>query len=385
MLFTAPPLEPQETDVLGRIDEIMRQLGHALQAPRVWSGLLRRVSLARNVQGSNSIEGFVVTIDDAIAAVERAEPLEASGVTWAAVQGYQDAMTYVLQLSDDPYFSFSADLIRGLHYTMMKYDLDRSPGRWRLGEILVVDESSGAVVYRGPEADLVVDLVDELAAALNVSDGQHPIVRAAMAHLNLVMIHPFRDGNGRMGRCLQTLVLARTGVLSPPFASIEEYLGRNTTDYYRVLAAVGGGTWRPSNSAQMWIRFCLTAHFRQASTLQLRFANIERLWDALAAESERLGLPARTLLALADAAMGYRVRNATYRPSSDISGNLASRDLKQLTDAGLLVARGEKRGRHYVASPRVLAVRDRVWVRQRVVDPWADGMTQAKPVAPPPR
>jgi Fic family protein len=49
-----------------------------------------------------------------------------------------------------------------------------------------------------------------------------------MAHLNLVMIHPFRDGNGRMARCLQSVVLAREGVLSPVFMSVEEYLGRNT-------------------------------------------------------------------------------------------------------------------------------------------------------------
>lgn len=57
-------------------------------------------------------------------------------------------------------------------------------------------------------------------------------IQAGMAHLNLVMIHPFRDGNGRMARCLQSLVLARGGILDPVFISIEEYLGRNTQRYY---------------------------------------------------------------------------------------------------------------------------------------------------------
>lgn len=62
-----------------------------------------------------------------------------------------------------------------------------------------------------------------------------------MAHLNLVMIHPFRDGNGRMARALQTLVLALDEVLEPTFSSIEEWLGSNTADYYLVLAATGRG------------------------------------------------------------------------------------------------------------------------------------------------
>jgi Fic family protein len=52
-----------------------------------------------------------------------------------------------------------------------------------------------------------------------------------MAHLNLVMIHPFRDGNGRMARALATLVLTRSDIGEPEFCSIEEWLGANTEDY----------------------------------------------------------------------------------------------------------------------------------------------------------
>ncbi len=67
-----------------------------------------------------------------------------------------------------------------------------------------------------------------------------------MAHLNLVMIHPFRDANGRMSRCLQTPVLAREQILAPQFSSIEEYLGRNTQSYYKVLGEVGAESWHPA-------------------------------------------------------------------------------------------------------------------------------------------
>lgn len=69
-------------------------------------------------------------------------------------------------------------------------------------------DETGEIVYEGVDGDSVDALMHELVTSLN-----------------LVLIHPFRDGNGRMARCLQTLVLAREGMVSPIFASIEEYLG----------------------------------------------------------------------------------------------------------------------------------------------------------------
>lgn len=359
MLFQTPTLDAKEQEVLDRIEELKRTLGYSVSAtPKRWYGLLRRVTFARAVRGSNSIEGYNVTLDDAIAAAEREEPLDAKSEAWAAVTGYQAAMTYVLQLADDPHFSYSADLLRGLHFMMLQYKLTRNPGRWRPGPIFVRDDERDVIVYEGPPADEVPGLVHELIDSLNTSAADVPgILKAAMAHLDLVMIHPFSDGNGRMARCLQTLVLARSGVLAPPFASIEEYLGRNTRAYYDVLADVGGGSWNPKRDARPWIRFCLTAHYRQATTLLLRTRELQRLWDALEEEISRKGLPERTLLALADAAIGLKVRNATYRPIADISDNLAGRDLKTLVEHGLLVAEGEKRGRFYVASDGLKAIR----------------------------
>ena len=172
-----------------------------------------------------------------------------------------------------------------------------------------------------------------------------------MAHLNLVMIHPFRDGNGRMARALQTLVLARAGVLAPAFASIEEYLGRNTDAYYAVLAEVGGGAWRPRRDARPWVRFALTAHYQQIQTLRRRAAEAEHRWDLLQREIERHRLPERSIPALFDAAQGFRIRNAIYREHAEVSQVVAGRDLQALAGAGLLEARGQRRGRYYIASP----------------------------------
>jgi Fic family protein len=256
---------------------------------------------------------------------------------------------------------------------MTQHDLKRNPGRWRPGPIFVRDDERNEVVYEGPDAESVPGLMAELVDFLNGGpEGIPGTVKAAMGHLNLVMIHPFSDGNGRMARCLQTLVLARTGVLAPQFSSIEEYLGRNTQAYYDVLAQVGDGRWSPERDARPWIRFCLTAHYRQARTLLLRTRELAKLWDALEAEVRRRGLPERTLLALADAASGLRVRNATYRPVAEVSDHLASRDLKMLVEQGFLIPQGERRGRHYVASGDLLKIRAQVQEPRRVEDPFEE-------------
>lgn len=351
MLFSPPKLTAQELEVIARIDDLKKQLGIATRTPaRRWNGMLRRNAFARAVQGSNSIEGYNVTVDDAIAAVEGEEPLDAEAEAWAAVTGYRDAMTYVLQLADDVYFTYSASLLRSLHFMMLKYDLTRHPGTWRRGPIYVRDEERDETVYEGPPAERVPGLIDELVAELNRTDGTPSIVRAAMAHLNLVMIHPYSDGNGRMARCLQALVLARDGLLDPVFCSIEEYLGRNTRAYHDVLAEVGAGAWHPERDTRRWMRFCLTAHYRQAATHLHRTRELGRVWSACEGEIVSRKLPERMMVALVDAAMGYRVRNATYRKLAEVTDQVASRDLKQLVDDGLLTPVGQKRGRFYTAS-----------------------------------
>jgi Fic family protein len=359
MIFRTTQLATESLRIADEIDSIKARLKYALATPMRWVGLLRRNTFARAIRGSNSIEGYAVTRDDAIAAVAGEEPLSAEKETWAAVSGYRNALTYVLQLANDPYFSYNEGYIRSLHYMMLNYDLARHPGTWRPGPIYVRDDAKREIVYEGPGPDEVPALMAELIESLNAPDGTPAIVRAAMGHLNLAMIHPFSDGNGRMARCLQTLVLAREGNLDPAFCSIEEYLGRYTNEYYSALAGVGQSKWQPTNDARPWIRFCLAAHFNQASTLLKRTHETERVWSELEAMIGGMGLPERVIFALSDATFGYRVRNATYRTVAEISESLASRDLKLLVENGLLAPDGEKRGRVYVASDKLRSLRER--------------------------
>lgn len=361
MIYKTPKVDAKEIEAISRIDEIRQRLKFALRNQTRWAGTLRRNQLARAIQGSNTIEGYQVTREEAVEIVE-GEKVEVAEETRNAIIGYQRALTYVLKLWDDPNFVFDESLIRSLHYMMIEHNPAKHPGQWRTGHIYVRREPSGERVYEGPDASSVPALMKEFVLELQRKDKGTPnLVRAAMAHLNLVMIHPFSDGNGRMGRAVQTLVLTRDGILDPLFSSIEEFLGSrgNTEAYYAVLADVGRGQWHPENDARPWVRFCLRAHLQQAMTLERRVKEIARLFNDLETEIERRNLNQRMLPALYDAAVGYRVKRDRYRTQADVSGQVASKDLAILVGAGLLIAKGEKRGRVYIASPSLLEIRER--------------------------
>jgi len=379
MIFSIGALPPEYEGVVASIDVLRQQLRYATSdGRRRWVGFLRRSTLARAVQGSNSIEGYNVTEEDAVAAVDEEQPFDAETETWMAVNGYRAAMGYVLQLADDPYYRHNDGTLRSLHYMMVAFDLKAHPGRWRPGSIWVRNEATGQTVYDGPGVEHVPGLMKELIDSLNAENRLPVMVRAALAHLNLVMIHPFSDGNGRMGRALQTMVLAREGIVDPQFSSIEEYLGRNTLEYYDVLANVGKGSWHPEHDALPWIKFCLTAHYRQAVTLLRRNKEIERLWASLEEELKTRGLNERMTLALADAAVGFRVRNSSYRKNADISDQVAGKDLRTLVDLGFLVPKGDRKWRSYVASDRLLQLRAKTRDQEKLrTDPFSLGLDRS--------
>lgn len=375
MIFRSAKVGSAELRVIEAIGKMYKSLRYALSKPSRWSGVLRRNTFARAIRGSNSIEGYLVTVEDAIAAAEGEPPLSAEEESWSAVVGYRNAMTYVLQLAQDPNFVFNEGYLRSLHFMMVQHDLSKRPGNWRTGAIFVRDQEKNETVYEGAPAASVPKLIEELVSYLrSPEDGGHLLVKGAMAHLNLTMIHPFADGNGRMARCLQTLVMACEGVVDPTFCSIEEYLGRNTRDYYEVLAEVGKGKWSPQSDTRRWIRFNLTAHYRQAATALRRTRMIAKLWDTLEKEIDAIGMPQRIIYALSDAAVGYHVRSIHYRHLAEVSQVVASRDLRAAVENGLLVPTGERRGRVYVASERIRNVASKIRDEEpgRIGDPFTE-------------
>lgn len=372
MIYQEPKLEHMDVEVLKLIDGLKDRLrSFASNSPRRWVGSLRRLSFARAMRGSNSIEGYDASLESAVAVVDNEPPLDPKDETTLALFGYRDALTYIMQTARDPFFELNKQFLKSLQFMMMSYDMSKNPGQYRPGFIQVIEDKTGDVVYVAPDVELIDGLISELIAYLqgNGAIGP-PIVRAAMAHLNLTMIHPFSDGNGRMSRALQTFVLAREGVLDPIFASIEEWLGANTDSYYGILAEVGQGAWNPNRDALPWVRFCLRAHYQQAATTIRRYDEYGLLYQSVEALARSQHLNARMIMPLFDAALGLSLTNARYVSVAETEAHSATRDLKVLVEKGLLVPHGEKRGRTYRASPDLRKLRSEARVPRKVADPY---------------
>ncbi|WP_033342041.1 Fic family protein [Catenuloplanes japonicus] len=356
MLFQTPTLTQADQAVLADIERMRDRLRHQVQAqPGKWTAGLRKFLTADAVAASNTIEGFHVSTQDVQDLMDGEHDVDVSDENREETLAYQQMMTYVQSLHDVADFAYSKGLLNALHWMLQghRHTRRKVAGQWRRGPVYVTAPGDPQIAaYTAPDADEVPGLMAELVDWLNTADGTHPLIRAAMAHLHLVSIHPWPDGNGRMSRSLQTLMIAREGVLAPEFSSIEAWLGRplNTWEYYRQLQRTGA-TYEPEREVSDWIRFNLTAYHEQAQAVQHRLDRSAAVWELLETFVGEAGLDERVLTALHDVAVAGRVRRARYEQSENLTLQQAQRDLKGLAAAGLLVPVGRTRARYYTAGP----------------------------------
>ena len=334
---------------LSELDELRASLGRQVGGAGLWLGTLRRQVRASSIESSTSIEGFRVPTDEAVAIVSGEEIPKPDDENRMAVSCYARAMEHVGVMAGDPGFHWFDRVILDLHFDACYFQRDKSPGRWRTGPIGVTG-SNGRLIYQAPDADDVSSLMTEIVDWLEHDDRDaHVVVRAAMAHLHVVSVHPVRDGNGRISRIVQSLVLAREGLLAAEFASIEEYLGEHTADYFRVLQEVQGGSYQPERDATAWISFCIQAHLAQARRRLEQIQQAAARWNFLEQLAENRGWPDRFVIALEQSLIGGTDRTR-YRGEADVSPASATNDFRRLLDAGLVTQQGRGRNIRYRAS-----------------------------------
>jgi Fic family protein len=354
MIYATPPITRHLGDRLDVLDGLRRDLGQEVARRVPWMGMLRRRVRAASFESSTSIEGYRLSPDDALALVsgDAAVGGDADDENRRAVACYARAMDHVGVMAGDPSFRWGDRVILDLHFDACSFQRDKSPGLWRRGPISVT-APGGGIAYVGPDEGDVPALMGEVVDWLDHGDlGDHVVVRAAMAHLHLVSVHPFRDGNGRISRIVQSLVLARDGLVSPEFGSIEEYLARHTPAYYAVLRETQAGSYQPERDATGWVTFCVQAHLDQARQRleQIRDAGVR--WAFLEELIERRGWPDRLVTALEQSLIGGSDR-ASYCAETGVSPATASSDFRRLLDAKLVQQTGRGRNTRYHATPEL--------------------------------
>lgn len=350
MIHATPIIDRRLAARLGELDALRAALRVQVGDAGRYIGALRRQFRASTIGSSVAIEGYVVPEAERESVIRHGSGLPGDDDR-AALACYAHAMDHVAVLAGDPHFAWSKRVILDLHFDASSFQRDRDPGRYRRTGVHIDGPDGGAPVFVGPPADDVAALMEEAVAWLREGDlDAHVVVRGAMAHLHLASIHPFRDGNGRVARIVQSLVLAREGSLAAPeLISIEEHLGRHTEAYYAALREAQGGGHHPARDASGWVRFCVEAHVEEARRRLSQIDAAARRWAFLESLVAERGWPERAVIAL-EQALAHGVDRLGYAEEAEVSMASASGDLRRILDAGLVVQTGRGRSTRYLAS-----------------------------------
>lgn len=342
-------------ELCDELDMWKTRLDYRGPLPRRWAGRLRRDLEAEAIAASTSMEGVPVTVEEVQRILAEEAPPEVRTEDRELVEGYREAMSFVLRRADDEGFRWNREIVVGLHDRILAGRHGQGAGRLRRERAAhVVDSRTGERVFLPPPGGDVAGLLD--AACERMEKGfPHPAIASAWIHLAVAAIHPFRDGNGRVARVLASLAMYRGGFQRPEFTSLEEWWGRHLGDYYESFRCLGPEFDAEANATPFVTRH-VEAQLRQVRALDARERVERRIWLTLEEVAEEANLHPRLADALWETFFGRDVTAGYYRTLADVSAPTATRDLGAAVSAGLLRAEGRRRGRRYLAGERLYGV-----------------------------
>jgi Fic family protein len=284
--FVPPPLPPKpQIDVLALLDRLSlaeRALGRldgiTMLLPR--QELFLYMYVRKEAVLSSQIEGTQSTLTDLLRFENQAqtgEPID----DIREVSNYVDAMMYGLERLEE--LPLSLRLIREMHARLLQSGRGgtKSPGEFRRSQNWIGGSRPGNALYVPPPVTELDACLDALERFMHEDSSRLPaLIKAGLLHVQFETIHPFLDGNGRIGRLLVTLYLCVNGVLRKPLLYLSLYLKTHRADYYRLLQEV-----REHGKWEAWLDFFLAG---MAETANQAFEAATRIVDLFKEDRERI-------------------------------------------------------------------------------------------------
>jgi len=318
------------------ITQIERARGF-LEAARLsddWVRDMGNKALIKEAHHTTHIEGTRLTLDQAERLWNGEVVPEADPDDTRELLNYRSAFEFVSDCLDSG-DSITEGLIREIHRKLVvgvrggKAD----PGNYRRIQNYVANSSTGDVIYTPPSAVEVPIMMSEMVKWLNADVEMHPVLVSGIAQFQLVHIHPFLDGNGRVSRLLSTLCLYKAGYDLKRLFSISEYYDRDRPTFYRSIQSVR------ENGMDMtgWLDYFITGLETQMIEVKERGEQVIRR-DVLAQKhglNERQGKAVEFLLA------HERFTIQDFEDlCPDVNRRSLQRDLKGMLDKGLVTSEG---------------------------------------------
>ena len=343
-----PPLGYDDLDLLERANRCLGRLdGLAALLPDaslfIYFYVRKEAVLSSQIEGTQSSLSELLLFEEAQTGGVSIDDVE-------EVSRYVAALNHGIRRMREDGFPLSLRLLREIHAVLLGAGRgsEKEPGAFRSSQNWIGGTRPGNATYVPPPPAELAACLGDLELFLHSRRPALPLlVRAALAHVQFESIHPFLDGNGRLGRLLVTLLLIHDGAISEPLLYLSLYLKQHRERYYALLQAVREqGEWLP------WIRFFLEG-IRETSVAATDTAR--RVMSLFAIDHERVGTMGRS----ANSALrihGYLQR----RPITSISGAVGGTGLtfptvqsafRSLEELGLLnEISGKERGRVYAYS-----------------------------------
>ncbi len=336
-------LDPQLNTLLERASRALAELNAlSLMVPDV--DLFIRMHIAKEANTSSRIEGTQTQMDEALMRKEQVAPEKRDD--WQEVQNYIEAINTAVE--DLKQLPLSIRVLKQTHAVLMQgvRGDHKMPGDFRTSQNWIGGSNLNNAVFVPPHPSEVPDLMGDLEKFWHNEQVQVPdLIRIALSHYQFETIHPFLDGNGRIGRLLITLYLVDKGLLHKPALYLSDFFERNRGAYYDALTVV-----RSSNDLLHWLRFFLTAVVETATSSKNTFMAIMTLRHEVEHQILTLGKRAenakKLLLHLYQRPM---VSIGDVSEILDVTHPSAAALVKQLESLGILVeTTGYGRNRLYL-------------------------------------
>lgn len=296
--YVPPPLPPIPAVGMGQLQLLLEQANQALGRLDGFTSVLPDLSLflyayvRKEALLSSQIEGTQSSLSDLLLF----ENNEAPGVP---IQDVQDVSNYVAALNHGirrlrEGFPLSLRLIREIHGVLLSEGRgsNKEPGEFRRSQNWIGGTRPGNAAFVPPPADRVMECMGQLEIFLHEERRDIPLlIKAGLAHVQFETVHPFLEGNGRLGRLLITFMLCASGALREPILYLSLYLKTHRETYYELLTGVRSkGDW------ETWLEFFLTAVKETSDQAVSSARRILALIDADRRKIESLGRPAASVL-----------------------------------------------------------------------------------------